>query len=319
MKKVSLAFESVTAFAPATVANVGCAFDVLGFALDHPGDTVTVSRSEREGVVLHSIEGDGGRLPRTREKNTALVAIDQVLRILNIENIDLSVSIKKEMPLGSGLGSSAASAVAAALATNHLFGDPLTREQLVPAILEGERIACGAAHADNGAPSLLGGFILIRSYDPLDIVAIHSPKNLWATVVHPHIEIKTEDSRRILRRDISLKNAIVQWGNTAGLIAGLLKEDYGLIGRSLSDVIIEPERALLIPGFDAVKQNALSAGALGCSISGSGPSVFALAEGEDSARTIAEQMTQGFQEIGIGSDQYVSAVNREGARILSAR
>lgn len=311
-------FSRVTAFAPATVANVACAFDVLGFALHQPGDFVTVNVAEKAGILVKDISGDGGKLPREVEKNTAAVAAREVLQLAGIKDYSLEISIKKEMPLGSGLGSSAASAVAAALAVNHLYGSPLSRTELIPAILEGERIACGAAHADNGAPSLLGGFILIRSYQPLDIIQIKTPNELYAAVVHPQIEIRTEDARRILKRDISMKNAIIQWGNTAGLIAGLLQIDYALIGRSLQDVIVEPERALLIPGFDAVKKAALAHGALGCSISGSGPSIFSLVQGERAAQSIGTAMAAEFHAIGIGAQIFVSAINETGATITEA-
>jgi homoserine kinase len=311
-------FSRVTAFAPATVANVACAFDVLGFALHQPGDFVTIEVGKNPGILVIDISGDGGKLPREIEKNTAAVAAREVLQRAGVSDYSIEISIRKEMPLGSGLGSSAASAVAAALATNHLYGSPLSRTELVPAILEGERIACGAAHADNGAPSLLGGFILIRSYQPLDIVQIKTPNELFAAVVHPQIEIRTEDARRILKREISMKNAIIQWGNTAGLIAGLLQIDYALIGRSLQDVIVEPERALLIPGFDAVKKAALSHGALGCSISGSGPSIFSLVQGERAAQSIGAAMAAEFHAIGIGAQVFVSAINETGATITEA-
>lgn len=308
-------FSSVTAFAPATVANVACAFDVLGFALHQPGDFVTVSIGSEPGITVKEIIGDEGKLPREVSKNTAAVAAREVLKCADIQDYALEISIRKEMPLGSGLGSSAASAVAGALAVNHLYGSPITKRELVPAILEGERIACGAGHADNGAPSLLGGFVLIRSYAPLDIVQIKTPNELCAAVVHPMIEIRTEDARKILKRDISMKNAIIQWGNTAGLIAGLLQLDYDLIGRSLQDVVVEPERALLIPGFDKVKQAAMNHGALGCSISGSGPSVFSLTRGEAVAHRVGAAMAEEFRAIGIAADVFVSGINETGALI----
>ena len=309
----------VTAFAPATVANVACAFDVLGFAVDAPGDQVTVKKGSHPGVTVSSIEGDGGRLPLAADKNTAAVAAREALKIMGVGDYSLDISIKKMMPLGSGLGSSAASAVAAAVAVNALYGEPLSRRDLLPAAIEGERIACGAAHADNAAPSLLGGFVLIRSYSPLDTVQIIAPEELQASVVHPHIEIRTEDARRILKKDIPLKSAIVQWGNTAGLIAGLIRGDYDLIGRSLQDVVIEPERALLIPGFDQVKRAALAAGALGCSISGSGPSIFALSRGADCAARVAREMERCFRDIGINSESHVSPVNQRGAYLIEQR
>jgi len=220
------------------------------------------------------------------------------------------------MPLGSGLGSSAASSVAALLAVNKILGEPLTKEELIPFAMEGERLACGAAHADNVAPALLGGFTLIRSYDPLDVIKIKTPKNLFSAVIHPHVEVSTEDARKILKKQITLKQAITQWGNTAGLIAGLLQEDLGLIARSLQDVVIEPIRSLLIPGFNEVKAAALKAGALGCSISGSGPSIFALANSISKAQYIAKNMENEILKMKIKCDVFVSPINHEGAKIL---
>ncbi|MFA6034084.1 MAG: homoserine kinase, partial [Myxococcota bacterium] len=216
--------STVTVFAPATVANVASGFDILGFALNEPGDEVTASRSAKGGVTIESIEGDGGKLPWQAERNTAGVP---VLRFLEQTGITEGVSIRlrKMMPLGSGLGSSAASAAAAAFAVNELFDRPLSPGELVPFALEGERVACGTAHADNAAPSLLGGFVLIRNYSPLDLVRISAPAELWAAVIHPDIEVRTEDARRILKKRVFLKDAVTQWGNTAGLIAGLLMSD----------------------------------------------------------------------------------------------
>lgn len=307
----SFAFQHVRVFAPATVANVACGFDVLGFALSQPGDEVVMHAATTPGITIRSISGDDGRLPKDPLKNTAAVAAQALLNHLGL-NLGVEIELLKQMPLGSGLGSSAASAAAGAVALNELLGRPLSTRELLPFAMEGERIACGSAHADNVGPSLLGNFVLIRSYDPLDTVVIESPSELVASVVHPHIEIRTEDARKILRKEISLKSAIVQWGNTAGLIAGLLKHDYALIGRSLKDVIIEPERSILIPGFAAVKAAAIGAGALGCSISGSGPSVFALSQGPDQAARIGHAMQEAFRTTGITSDCFVSAVNSSG-------
>jgi homoserine kinase len=233
------------------------------------------------------------------------------------ETRGIELRLEKKMPLGSGLGSSAASAVVAVVAVNELLGRPLSKRDLLPFALEGERIACGSAHADNAAPSLLGGFVLIRSYTPLDVIPLPTPEKLYATVIHPHIEIQTKDARGILKQQISLSNAITQWGNTAGLVAGILMSDYDLISRSLHDVIVEPIRSILIPKFYELKQAALDAGALGCSISGSGPSLFALTDSHDTAQKVANAMTLVLDNIGIGSDVFISKVNQEGAKILS--
>lgn len=307
--------ECSVAFAPATVANVGAGFDILGFALDEPGDEVVARFNDCGMVRLTRITGDDGKLPMDAALNTAGIAVIKLLEHLGIEQgIDLEV--RKKMPLGSGLGSSAASAVAAVVAANALLGSPLKKSELLPFALEGERVACGAAHADNAAPSLLGGFILIRSYAPLDVIELAAPAQLRAIVVHPHIEVKTKDAREILKKTLSLKDAIVQWGNIAGLVAGLMKSDYDLISRSLNDVIIEPVRSILIPGFNDVKTAAMRSGALGCSISGSGPSVFALTADMDDAARVAQAMQAAFAEHGIKSDKFISNINSNGARLV---
>jgi homoserine kinase len=303
--------QKVRIFAPATVANVASGFDVLGFALESPGDAVTLTRSSETGVRVRSITGDGGRLPTDPGKNTAAVAAAAFLdRIGNPFGVE--VELEKRMPLSSGLGSSAASAVAAVTAANLLAGKPLSPTDLLPFTMEAERVACGSAHADNVAPSLLGGFVLIRSYDPLDVVRLPVPAGLSCAVVHPHAELRTEDARSVLKKEIRLSDAIRQWGNLAALVAALYNGDLQLLGRSLQDVVAEPARSLLIPGFARVKAAALAAGALGCSISGSGPSVFALcAKAEGSAR-VGAAMVAAFKAAGLESDVYLSAVNPGG-------
>jgi homoserine kinase len=303
--------DRVRVFAPATVANVASGFDVLGFALDSPGDSVTLTRTAEKGAHVRSITGDDGRLRRDPKRNTAAVAAAAFLeRIGNPFGVD--IELEKRMPLSSGLGSSAASAVASVTAANLLAGSPLSRRDLLPFTMEAERAACGSAHADNVAPSLLGGFVLIRSYEPLDVVQLPVPAGLSCAVVHPHTELRTEDARRVLKKEIHLSDAIRQWGNLAALVAALYNGDLQLLGRSLQDVVAEPVRSLLIPGFAKVKAAALGAGALGCSISGSGPSVFALcARPEDSARA-GDAMVAAFKAAGLASDLYLSAVNPRG-------
>jgi homoserine kinase len=307
--------ESIRVFAPATVANVACGFDVLGFALHEPGDELVVRLNDTGRTTISRITGDGGKLSADPAKNTAGVVVDAFLQHLG-QRVGVDMELHKRMPLGSGLGSSAASAVAAIFAINELMGRPLARQQLLPFAMEGERMACGAAHADNVAPSLLGGFVLIRSYDPLDVVQVPIPKDLVATVVHPHIEIRTEDARSILKKSIPLRDAIVQWGNIGGLLTGLMLKDYGLIGRSLQDVIIEPVRSLLIPEFDNIKRASLDKGALGCSISGSGPSIFALSTSFGAAAQIADAMRHTLAQVKIESDIYLSPINEIGPKIL---
>ncbi|MCU0417511.1 MAG: homoserine kinase [Cytophagaceae bacterium] len=307
--------KRIKVFAPATVANVACGFDVLGFAVQEPGDEVIVTLSDTPGVRIHSIQGDNGRLPREAERNTVSISILNYLEKLGIHQ-GVEIDLIKKMPLGSGLGSSAASTVAGVFAINELLDKPMSVMDLLPFAMEGERIACGSAHADNVAPCLLGGFVLVRSYDPLDVIKLPVPKNLYATIVHPHVEVQTKDARNILRKQVELNDAVKQWGNVGGLVAGLLLEDTALIGRSLQDVIIEPVRSVLIPGFDEVKQAAMDAGALGGSISGSGPSVFALSTSMEKATVIGQAMSAAFAKYSIESDVFVSPINPEGPKVI---
>lgn len=307
--------DQIRVFAPATVANVACGFDVLGFAVEAPGDEVILRKKIEPGVSICKITGDQGKLPLDAGKNTAGVSVLAFLKHLS-SNQGIEIELHKKMPLGSGLGSSAASAVASVVAANRLLGHPLDREKLLPFALEAEKVACGAAHADNAAPSLLGGLVLIRSYDPLDVIRIPTPEKFYCTIIHPQIEIRTEYARKILKKRIPLKDAVTQWGNVAGLIAGLMKPDYGLIGRSLQDVIIEPVRSVLIPGFQKVKNAALEAGALGCSISGSGPSLFALSTSKKIAEEVGQAMKNGFESLKINSEIYISKINQHGPKIL---
>ena len=303
--------DRVSIFAPATVANVASGFDVLGFALEAPGDAVTLSKVPGGKVTVVSIEGDGGRLPRDPEKNTAAVAVSAFLEKIGAP-FGMEIRLKKMMPLSSGLGSSAASAVAAVFGANLLAGSPLSVRELLPFTLAAEKVACGSAHADNVAPSLLGGFVLIRSYDPLDVIQLPVPPGLACAIAHPHTEVRTADARAILKKEIRLADAVRQWGNLAALVAALFNGDLQLLGRSLQDVIAEPARSLLIPGFSSVKKAALAAGALGCSISGSGPSVFALCASRESAGKCGKSMKAAFREAGLDSDIYISEVSARG-------
>lgn len=307
--------NEVRVFASASVANVTCGFDVMGFALNEPGDEIIARRSGNPGVEITRITGDNGILPVSIEKNTAGVAAYALLGKVEMET-GIELEIHKKMPLGSGLGSSAASSVGAVVAVNRLLGSPFQPKDLLSFAAEGERIACGTAHLDNVAPSLLGGFVLIRSQDPPDVIELECPEPLFAAVIHPRIEIRTEDTRKILRREVMLSKAVTQWGNVGGLVAGLLKGDYDLISRSLEDVIIEPVRSVLIPGFPEVKQAALDAGALGSGISGSGPSIFALTASKEIARNVAEAMKKQFDALGLDNETYVSKIEKKGPRIL---
>jgi homoserine kinase len=305
----------VKAFAPATVANVSCGFDILGFAINNPGDEVTVTLADGDGITV-DITGDNGKLPREPEKNTASVAICSYLKAIN-RKVGLKVLLEKKLPLGSGMGSSAASAAAALVAINHLMGDPLTREQLVLHAIEAERIACGTGHADNVAPSIMGGFVLIRDYAPLDVIRVPFPKELSCVLVHPHIEVRTEDSRRVLRKNVSIKDAVSQSANAAGLMLGLMKADFRLIGDCLQDAIAEPVRGVFIPGFDQLRQQMKSVGALGGGISGSGPTVFALCNDLGVAERTGDMMMKHFERHHLKSDVFISPLNAEGAKILA--
>jgi homoserine kinase len=308
--------KEIKVFAPATVANVACGFDIFGFALETPGDEVYVALSDVPGVRLSKITGDEGRLPLEAQKNTASVSVLKLLEHIQSKQ-GFEIELHKKMPLGSGLGSSAASAVGSLFAVNALLGYPLSARELLPFAMESERVACGAAHADNVAPSLLGGFILIRSYAPLDVVQVPCKLDLYCTLLHPKIEIRTEISRKILKPEISMSQHVIQTGNAAGLIVGLIQGDAELIRRSLHDVIAEPVRSALIPGFKSIKAAAIEAGALGCSISGSGPSLFALSLDQNQAEKIGKAMGKACQEKGLDCDLYVSKINFQGPKILS--
>lgn len=307
--------KEIKVFAPASVANVACGFDIFGFALEHPGDEVLVKLTSKPGVIISKISGDSGALSFDPEKNTAGVSVLKLLEALDSKQ-GLEIQIEKKMPLGSGLGSSAASSVASVYAANILLGSPFVPEQLVQFAVEAERVACGSAHADNVAPSLLGGFVLIRSYNPLDIVKIPVKVDLYCTVLHPKIEINTAMSRSLLKKEITLQNHIIQSANAAGLIAGLMSGDYSLINRSLEDVIAEPVRSTLIPGFAKIKTAVLKAGALGCSISGSGPSIFALSHDKIIADIVGDAMQRASRDLKFESDLYISPINTVGPVIL---
>jgi homoserine kinase len=301
-------------FCPATVANVGPGFDILGFALDRPGDLI---RIESIPDSEHRLQNDTDvNLPLDPLKNVACVALDALLKYRGSRE-KFSVLFKEKIPAGSGIGSSAASAAGAVYGVNHLLGNPYSKQELVPFAMKGEEAASGSEHADNVAPVLLGGFVLVRSYEPLDIVRIPGPARLYCTVVFPDISIATEGSRKILKTSVPLKTAVTQCGNVAGLVAGLITSDFRLIRDSMQDVIAEPIRSFLIPEFDRVKKAALDSGALGCSISGSGPSIFALSENNETAVLAGEAMKEVFLGAGIDCRLYVSRVNSQGIKIIA--
>ena len=307
---------SATAFAPATVSNVACGFDVLGFALETPGDQVTARLTDAAGVRIDDILGDGGRLPREAARNTAGVAALALLARLG-EARGVALTIRKGLPLSSGLGGSAASAAAAVVAVNHLFGDRAAEDVLVACALEGERLGAGSAHADNIAPSIYGGFVLVRRASPPDVIRLPVPAGLTAVVVHPDLEIETAKARALLGDTVPLADAVRQWANMGALVDGLHRADFALISRALEDTIAEPRRAPLIPGLAVIKRAAVDAGALGCSISGSGPSLFALCADAVTASRVAAAMTAAVgAQIGGEAQTYISPIAR-GAHIVS--
>ncbi|WP_338408696.1 homoserine kinase [uncultured Flavobacterium sp.] len=305
--------NEIKIFCPATIANLSCGFDVLGLCLTTAGDEMIIRKSAIKGVRITKIVG--ANLPLETENNVAGVAALAMLEEVETD-FGFEIEIYKRIKAGSGIGSSAASSAGAVFGINQLLGQPFTRIELVKFAMQGEKLASGNAHADNVAPCLLGGFTLVRCSDTLDIIKIESPEELYATVVHPQIELKTSDARSVLKQTVSLKSAIIQWGNVGGLIAGLYTNDYELIGRSLHDEIIEPVRSMLIPGFDLIKKTAYENGALGSGISGSGPSIFALSKGKVTANKIAVAMSTVYDEMKLPYEIHVSKVNAEGISII---
>jgi len=306
--------NEIKLFCPATIANLSCGFDVLGLCLATAGDEMIIRKSDLKGIRITKIVG--ADLPLETEKNVAGVAALALLEEVQTD-FGFDIEIYKNIKAGSGIGSSAASSAGAVFGINELLGQPFTRKELVKFAMQGEKLASGNAHADNVAPCLLGGFTLVRSSNPLDIIKIDSPSELYATVVHPQIELKTSDARSVLKHNVSLKSAITQWGNVGGLVAGLYTSDYELIGRSLHDEIIEPVRSMLIPGFDLIKKAAYENGALGSGISGSGPSIFALSKGKETAEKIAKAMSAVYDDMNLPYEIHVSKVNPEGVSIIA--
>ena len=308
--------DSIKVFAPATVANVVCGFDVLGFAVNEPGDEVVMRMTTQPGITISKITGDDGRLPLDPGKNTVSVSVQHYLQSIDRTDIGLDIELHKKMPIGSGLGSSSASTVAGLFAAKTLLGDETDAAKLLPFAMKGEETACGHGHADNVAPALLGGFVLIRSYDPLDIVKLPHPKDLYCAVVFPDVDVPTREARQIIRDKIYMKDAVTQWGNIAGLVSGLFMNDINLIGRSMKDILVEPVRSMLIPDFYKMREIAMEMGAVSFGISGSGPSVFAFTRDEETARQITQKLQHHLTGIHIGSNIYVSDINDKGPKIL---
>lgn len=308
----------VRVFAPATVSNLGCGFDVFGLALRGPGDEVTVRRAGDRDELALRVAGDGGRVPTDPARNSAAVAARAVRERLGVRH-GLALTVRKGLPVASGLGGSAASAVAGAVASHVLLGGGLDESALLECALAGERLGSGAGHPDNAAPALAGGIVLAAPGDPVRIVRLPAPDDLVVAVVRPRMEVETARARAILNDSVPLAAAVRQWGSTAGLVAALYEEDWELLARSVHDAVAEPVRAPLVPGFEAVKARALEAGAAGAGLSGSGPSVFALCRGRSVAERVARSMADGFrEEADADSDLIVSAVGQAGARVLEA-
>jgi len=305
--------EGIKIKCPGKVANLVCGFDILGMALNEPNDIMEVTLLDEPKVIIHN--RDNYNLPTEPEKNVAGVVFLSVMEKVG-GTVGFEVTIEKHIKPGSGIGSSAASAAGAAVAANHLLGNIFSNDEVVQFAMNGEKLASGVKHADNIAPCILGGVTLIRSIHPLDIIHLASP-DLFVTVVHPQIEVRTSDARQILRQQVLLKDAIKQWGNIAGLVTGFMKNDLDLIGRSLEDVIIEPIRSILIPGFDEVKANCKEAGALGGGISGSGPSIFMLSKEEKTAKEVEAVMKGVYNRIGIDYNTYVTTINKKGVEVVN--
>lgn len=308
--------NSVNVFAPATISNMGSGFDIIGFPLENVGDTVQVSRNDQHSLRIGRLTGYTD-LPLESDENVATFAVKQMLlRLGSGQGFD--IDIHKEVKPGSGIGSSASSSVAAVFAVNELLDNPFTPYELIEFAMEGEMLASGDKHGDNVTPAMLGGITLIRSYHPFDVIRIAPPKDLYVVLLHPQIEVKTEMSRSILPEKVPLKQAIQQWGNVGGLIAGLYTSDYELIGRSMEDVVAEPVRSSLIPGYIDLKAAAMNKGALGFNISGSGPSVFAITKGRDDAQKIEEELRAVYRQENIDFNTYVSKVSSLGARVVES-
>lgn len=308
--------NEIKIFSPATVANVSCGFDVLGFCLDTIGDEMIIRKTVEKGVKITKIIG--ADLPFEAENNVAGVAALAILKAADA-NFGVEIEIYKNIKPGSGIGSSSASASGTVFAINELLGKPFNKQQLTAFGMKGEALASGAEHADNVAPGIFGGFTLVKEVHPLKVVQLPTPPELYATIIHPQIEIKTSDARAILPKEVKLKQAIKQWANVGSLVSALYENDYDLIADSLNDFIVEPHRSQLIPHYSAVKNAMLNNGALGCGISGSGPSIFSLCKGEEIANKVAQAIEELYQKTGIKFDIHVSKINAEGIKIIKSK
>ncbi|MBO3098083.1 homoserine kinase [Gelidibacter pelagius] len=305
--------KEIKIFSPATVANVSCGYDVLGFCLDTIGDEMVIRTTERKGIFITKIEGYD--LPLDATKNVA--GVSALAMIADAKpDFGFEIEIYKNIKPGSGIGSSSASASGSVFAINELLGRPYTKTQVTGFAMKGEALASGSEHADNLAPGIFGGFTLVKSISPLEVLQLPTPKDIYATIIHPQIEIKTSDARAILPKTFPLKDAITQWANLGSFVHALHTSDYELLKRSLMDVIVEPHRSQLIPHFAEVKLAALEHGALGASISGAGPAIFALSKGIENAENVEKAMREVYSKTAIAFETYVSKINTEGIREL---
>lgn len=307
---------SIKVFAPASVANVSCGFDILGFPIKNIGDELEVKFNDSGKINITDIKGFAGNLSLKADKNVCGVIARAMLDAVN-EKRGIDMVLTKGVLAGSGMGSSAASSAATAYALNKLLNSPFSTKELIPFAMLGEKLASGTAHADNVAPALLGGFTLVRTYDPLDIIQLPVPSELYVVILHPQVELLTEMSRNVLRKNVRLNTAVKQMGNIAGFVAGLYSSDYELISRSMEDYLVEPMRSVLIPGFDIITTHAKRAGALGSGISGSGPSIFALCKGKEKAMKVTEVMTQKAKEIKLDFLIHMSKLSTQGTKVIN--
>ena len=305
--------SEIKIFSPASVANVSCGFDVLGFCLEPIGDEMIIRKTKSQGVKITKIEGQ--KLPLDIKKNVAGIAAEALINTYPSKE-GFEIEIYKKIQAGSGIGSSAASAAGAVFGINELLGKPFNAHELIAFAMEGEGLSSGSAHADNVSPILLGGITLVRSINPVDVIKLPCPKELTAVILHPKIELKTFHAREIIKKNVSLEKAIQQWGNLGAFISALFNEDYELMSRSLKDEIIEPIRSLLIPEFKLLKKASINAGALGFGISGSGPSVYALTKGKDIANKVSQALVEVFSPIGIDFEIHISTINNQGIEII---
>jgi homoserine kinase len=303
-------------FSPATIANFTCGFDIFGVALENPGDVVEIEINNNSNEIkILEITGDNGLLPYEIEKNTVTISLLKFLNDFDLK-VGLNIKIHKKMPFGSGLGSSAASSVAGVYALNQMLENPLPKDKLLEYVLEGEKKVSGSIHADNVAACLYGGFIIVKQYPKLEIIKLNVKKNYYFSIIHPHIEVKTEDARKILRKDIKLELVTKQWGNIATTVIALQNGDDELLKNSLIDIIIEPVRSIFIPEFTTIKNIAYENGALAASISGSGPSVFSVFNDKSLAEITLNLQAEALKKIGISSDLYISQMNFEGVKVI---